>query len=441
MIRRLLNLSFLFFFSNFYIVFFLLKSPPILNISLFIISVSCFLVLNVVPRWEKKSFSRGEVLMGGRELIISAFLVLIADVCFSIFFLPKFEFNPVAVIFSELGALLILVIIAFNGVTRIICASKQLSLVMKVALFFTWWIPLLNFFVCWHCCRAAKHEYLFLLYKEELNESRKDNDVCKTKYPLLMVHGIFWRDWQLFNYWGRISQELLRNGAVVYYGNQQSAAPMEISAAELKSQILLILEKEQCEKVNIIAHSKGGLDARYAISCLDAAPYVASLTTVCTSHLGSSLIDIAIKKIPGSFLRRFAKGYNSMYKKLGDTEPDFLSGISDLTTEQCALFNKEVIDSEDVLYSSVSSKMSSFFSSDFPLNVGYAILRRTDGDNDGFVSVKSSKWGHDLGTFETKCRRGVSHGDMIDLTRKNIKGFDSCECYVDIIKGLKDKGL
>jgi hypothetical protein len=27
------------------------------------------------------------------------------------------------------------------------------------------------------------------------------------------------------------------------------------------------------------------------------------------------------------------------------------------------------------------------------------------------------------------------------LTRKNIKGFDVCECYVDIVKGLKEKGL
>jgi len=441
MIRRLLNLCFLFFFSNFYIVFFLLKSPPLLNVFLVITSVAYFIVFNIAPRWKKKSFSREEVLMGGRELIICAFLVFIADVCFSIFFLPKFDFKPVAVIFSELGALIVLLIIVFNGVLRIIFASTQLSLIMKVTLFFTWWIPLLNFFVCWRCCRVAKHEYLFKLYKEELNESRKDNDVCKTKYPLLMVHGIFWRDWQIFNYWGRISKELLRNGAVVYYGNQQSAAPMEISGAELKSQILSILEKEHCEKVNIIAHSKGGLDARYAISFLDAAPYVASLTTVGTPHRGCSLVDIAIKKLPNSLIRRFAKGYNSMYKKLGDTEPDFCSGIYDITTEQCALFNEEVVDKEGVLYSSVASKMSSFFSADFPLNVGYAILRRTDGENDGFVSVESSKWGNYLGTFETKRGRGVSHGDMIDLTRKNIKGFDACECYIDIIKGLKEKGL
>jgi triacylglycerol lipase len=441
MIQRMLNIIFLIFFSNFYMVFFLTQSPPILNILVLVISVMYFVAFNIIPRWKKKFFSRGEVLMGGRELIICAFILLMADICISIIFLQNFDFDTVSIVFSELGALLIFFIIALNGTLRIIFASTQLSLVMRLALFFTWWIPILNVFVCWRYCRVARHEYLYLLYKEELNESRKENDLCKMKYPLLMVHGIFWRDWQIFNYWGRISKELLRNGAVVYYGNQQSAAPMEICASELKAQILRILEKEHCEKVNIIAHSKGGLDARYAISCLDAAPYVASLTTIGTPHLGCSLVDIAIKKVPDSIMRRVTKGYNAMYKKLGDTDPDFRSGINDLTTEQCAIFNQEVIDKETILYSSVASKMTSFFGADFPLNVGYSILRRTDGDNDGFVSVASSKWGHYLGTYETKHRRGVSHGDMIDLTRKNIKGFDASECYIDIVKSLKAQGL
>jgi len=422
-------------------VFSLLDAPPILNVSMIVASAILLIVFNITPRWIMKSFTRGEVLMGGRELIIIANLVFIADICFSIFILPRFDFQPIAVVFSVLGALIILLTITLNGVLRFILASTQLSLLMKVTLFFTWWIPIVNFFVFWRCCRVAKSEYLFMIYKEELNEGRKENEVCKTKYPLLMVHGIFWRDWQIFNYWGRISRELLRNGAVVYYGNQQSAAPMEVSGAELKAQILSILAKENCEKVNIIAHSKGGLDARYAISCLDAAPYVASLTTIGTPHRGCSLIDIAVKKIPKSLIRLLAKGYNAMYKKLGDTEPDFQCGINDITIKQCAQFNEQVVDREGVLYSSVASKMSSFFSADFPLNVGFAILRRTDGDNDGFVSVESAKWGDFRGMIETRGRRGVSHGDMIDLTRKNIKGFDACEYYVEIIKDLKAQGL
>ncbi|HEX3026238.1 MAG TPA: hypothetical protein VHR42_03295 [Clostridia bacterium] len=85
--------------------------------------------------------------------------------------------------------------------------------------------------------------------------------------------------------------------------------------------------------------------------------------------------------------------------------------------------------------------MNSFFSAGFPLNLGYAVLRRAEGENDGFVSIESSKWGDYLGCFSTKRRRGVSHGDMIDLMRENIREFDVCECYVDVVKGLKAKGL
>ena len=441
MIVRLLQLIFLFFFSNVCVLPYLLKSPPLLNLFMVVISAIYFIVLNITPRWKRQCFSRMEVLMDGRELILLAIFLFLADLCFAIFFLPRLGDKPISIVLNEVVALIILSIIALNGVLRIFFASSQLSLIMRLTLFFTWWIPIFGVFVCLHAGHVARHEYLFMLYKDELNESRKDNDVCKTKYPLLMVHGIFWRDWQIFDYWGRISKELIRNGATVYYGNQQSAAPMEVCASELKAQILRILEKEHCDKVNVIAHSKGGLDARYAISRLNAAPYVASLTTVGAPHRGCRLVDIAVGKIPDSLMRLAAKGYNAMYKKLGDKDPDLLSGINDLTTEQCAVFNNEVVDIEGVLYQSVASKMSGFSSAGFPLNVGYAILRRTDGENDGFVSVESSKWGRYLGLYETKSRRGVSHGDTIDLTRKNIKGFDACECYIDIIRKLKARGL
>ena len=38
-------------------------------------------------------------------------------------------------------------------------------------------------------------------------------------------------------------------------------------------------------------------------------------------------------------------------------------------------------------------------------------------------------------------KRGISHGDMIDLFRENIDGFDVREFYVDLVKDLKNKGF
>ncbi len=85
--------------------------------------------------------------------------------------------------------------------------------------------------------------------------------------------------------------------------------------------------------------------------------------------------------------------------------------------------------------------MSGVLSAGFPLNIGYVALRHSEGENDGFVSVTSSKWGDFIDCYTVKRRRGVSHGDMIDLMRKNISGFDVRECYVGIVKELKAKGL
>lgn len=377
-----------------------------------------------------------EALMGGRE-------ILLADVILTIylFLSSRAILHSAELIINGIISLVLLLILIWNGIIRLICTSTQLSFLARSALIFVWWVPIFNIFLCGYCCSVVRKEYLFSTAKEELNEIRKESEICKTNYPILLVHGIFWRDWQLFNYWGRIPKELIRNGATVYYGHQQSSAPMEVTAGELKEHILQIIELEKCEKVNIIAHSKGGLDARYMISCLGMEDYVASLTTICTPHRGSVLLDKILKITPDSVLQVIAKRYNAMYKKLGDSEPDFYTGVHDLMTEQCIQFNQMAVNKEKVLYQSIASKMKSFLSAGFPLNVGYAVLHFAEGENDGFVSIESSKWGNYLGCFCTKRRRGVSHGDMIDLMRENIQGFDVCECYVDIVRDLKAKGL
>ena len=53
----------------------------------------------------------------------------------------------------------------------------------------------------------------------------------------------------------------------------------------------------------------------------------------------------------------------------------------------------------------------------------------------------SFKWGEDYKVLRNKYDRGISHGDMIDLNRENIKGFDVREFYVDLVSGLKARGL
>lgn len=77
----------------------------------------------------------------------------------------------------------------------------------------------------------------------------------------------------------------------------------------------------------------------------------------------------------------------------------------------------------------------------FPLNMSYFIVNRFDGKNDGLMGDKSSVWGQDYDFLENKKKRGISHGDMIDLNRENIPGFDVREYYVKLVENLKNRRL
>ena len=77
----------------------------------------------------------------------------------------------------------------------------------------------------------------------------------------------------------------------------------------------------------------------------------------------------------------------------------------------------------------------------FPLNLSYLLVDKFDGPNDGLVSVDSMVWGEDFYEYKPAGDRGISHGDMIDLNRENIDGFDVREAYVRIAAALKEQGL
>lgn len=328
----------------------------------------------------------------------------------------------------------------WNGMIRVYLTSVQLGLKHRILAALCGWIPLVNIWYLTKIIRIASDEVEFETEKRELDETRAESEICKTKYPLLLVHGVFFRDYRYINYWGRIPRELRRNGARIYYGCQQSAAAVEDSGKELAERIRAIIAETGCEKVNIIAHSKGGLDSRAAIAHQGMGPYVATLTTINTPHRGCIFAEYLLGKVPQAARRKIADTYNATLRRLGDEDPDFLAAVTDLTASACERRNAVTPDDPGVVYESVMSYCRRAGHGKFPLNMTHPIVRHFDGKNDGLVSVDSAKWGSRFTLLEPCGKRGISHGDVVDLNRENIPGFDVREFYVELVADLKRRG-
>ncbi|MBQ7872039.1 MAG: triacylglycerol lipase, partial [Oscillospiraceae bacterium] len=121
--------------------------------------------------------------------------------------------------------------------------------------------------------------------------------------------------------------------------------------------------------------------------------------------------------------------------------PDFLAAVNDLTAARCTALDEELVAPEGVYCQSVGSALLRGGGGKFPLNFSYHYVKRFDGSNDGLVSAKSFHWGENYSFLRPPHDQGISHGDMIDLNRENIDGFDVREFYVSLVSELKDRGL
>lgn len=417
--------------------------PLALQIALGAVLLIYFIGFNIFPSLRKYPTLRLKILGDGAELILAFWVTcaasapfveaLVAELVGGGTDYPKYIIYAVVLILCESA-------IFWNGIIRVYVTSVQLGLRYRVLGIVFGLIPIANLVMLMIIYVRVKQETIFETEKHKLNESRKDQKICATKYPILLVHGVFFRDSRLLNYWGRIPAELTKNGAVIYYGEQQSALSIEQSSEELAKKIEEIVTRTGCGKVNIIAHSKGGLDSRYAISKLGSDKYVATLTTINTPHRGCIFAEYLLGAAPERVKNFIEKTYNKMFYALGDNTPDFMSAVKCLTNSYCEQFNKEVLDSPDVMYQSYGSKAVNHRGARFPLNFSYPVVKKYDGANDGLVALTSAPWGEKFTPIYPPAKRGITHADMIDLNREDIKGFDVREFYVQLVSDLRERG-
>jgi len=256
------------------------------------------------------------------------------------------------------------------------------------------------------------------------------------KYPVVLVHGIAAHDrGGIVNFWGRIPEKLQENNIKVYFGNTDAWGSYESNAEILKATIDRILDETNGEKVNIIAHSKGGIDSRFLIWKYDYGDKVASLTTISTPHHGAEIADLIYKQdIVHSRIARHALDiFGYLY---GDTNPDMYNVNYQLTTARMMEFNENIGIDQKVYYQSIYTSMRNSFD-DLIFFYSYLYIKSVNGDNDGMVSEYSARWGDNF----IKIEGGISHVEIIDFKKKNISGINIPDIYMGIVKKLSEKGF
>lgn len=275
----------------------------------------------------------------------------------------------------------------------------------------------------------------------EFDNINEKLDYCDTQYPVILVSGLGFKDnSNITDYWGRIPDFLKAHGCEVYTAYQDAFNSHVDNAIKLKYRILEILEKSGKEKINIIGHSKGGIEARYMISKLGLGDKVVSLTTLGSPHRGSSIADIVIGRIP---IPKFvlARLMNIYGKLVGDQRPDSLRAAVQLTKLSMQNFNKDVLDVEGVYYQSYASHITRNYPSVMWKTLA-GILHSIEGNNDGLVSIESAKWGNYRGLIYSEKCSTLSHADMIGFQQfAVVKEFQAHWFFAHIIHDLKQRGF
>ena len=171
-----------------------------------------FLYINIFPRLtvRKTSTRRNQILEDGAALLQLFLVTVTTESAFVILYLlyrfsgPSNE--PCS--FSEgagflIGLLLLILaesVLFWNGILRVYTTSVQLGLKWRVIGIICGFIPIVHIWVLCRIIGIASREADFENEKHLLDQVRAHSQICQTKYPLLLVHGVFFRDFRFFNY-------------------------------------------------------------------------------------------------------------------------------------------------------------------------------------------------------------------------------------------------
>ncbi|MDB4931544.1 MAG: Lipase precursor [Myxococcaceae bacterium] len=282
-------------------------------------------------------------------------------------------------------------------------------------------------------------------------------------FPVVFVHGFAgFQGIGALSYFYRVADDLRRRGEVVYTPELPPFAPPATRAPVLAAAILRALAETGKSKVVLIAHSQGGLDARYLISTLAMGDRVAALITVATPHRGTRLGDAFAGLIPGvnlGLLDAAATAIGAVYNG-APGRAEVRGTLAALSERDAARFNAGNPDDPRVRYYSVAGRSNrrdgravcgdamvanapTLVDAPFlPLAPLAGFLEGNDPTrlvNDGLVTVESARWGTFIGCVPADHFDEV--GQIAHQGPDRDSTFDHIVLYRELVRRLRDDGL
>jgi triacylglycerol lipase len=241
--------------------------------------------------------------------------------------------------------------------------------------------------------------------------------------PVILVHGLFGFDrigvpGAKLHYFNGIARHLDGLGCHAHAVRLPAMASVPARARALVDAI----DGLGHPRVDVIAHSLGGLDARYALAHLGLSKRVRALVTVGTPHRGTPLADLAIGGGPIDWARRVVRAVGVP-----------LDALDWLGTTALDRFNRDVPDAPGVRYACVVGGIRLTTTPvALALLPAHAYLRRVAGANDGLVPIASQYWGETLAEIE------ADHFAQIGWRISVRRSFDALGLYAFVVARLGD---
>lgn len=272
-----------------------------------------------------------------------------------------------------------------------------------------------------------------------------------TRHPIILIHGF--AGWDTFigfyNYFFGVEADLTGRGYDVHTTQVAMFNDSNFRASELEKQLVAILRTTGARKLNLLAHSQGGIDSRRFISGMGHGEDVSALAMVATPNRGTIIGDIIRGDVPGIAQDALAAVINLFGNLIGGSQNDVKAALSQLSVAHMRdVFNPAHPDDPRVSYYSWTCVSCPLLNRQCRrdhggewVNPTLAVTYRLIYDNapapnlranDGLVPVESARWGDFMELYN--CDHWDEIGQLV--TGK----FDHKEMYRTIAGTLESQG-